>query len=112
MFERGDEESAEFAVFAPKFFKVILLQKAGEKRLREVFRVLARMAVAADISVKRIPISAPQSLQRHIGAGSGAAAGGEHERPARRREKIAGRGGGVGGIARRQNLIILEVTMI
>jgi len=43
-----------------------LFQQVGEERLREILRVVRRVAEATDVSVERIPVAPAERLQRAV----------------------------------------------
>ena len=58
--QRGEQEGAELPLLAAQPFEVVPGEEPGEKALRQIFGILARVAVPTNVGVKRIPISAAQ----------------------------------------------------
>ncbi len=54
----------QFAIFAVGGIEPAFFEQAAEEFLREVLGVMGRLAAAADIGVKRIPIGAADGFQR------------------------------------------------
>ncbi len=93
MFQGSEQESAELAFVAAEPFEIIFFEEPCEKRLRQVFSVLARGGLPANINIEGIPVRAAQRLERHVGLWCAAAASSEHDRPVGRGENV-GRGAG------------------
>ena len=83
MFKCGQQEAAEASAGPIRGMQIVLLQENGEEALRQVLRLLGRMALAARESVERIPITSAQLGQRGDGAGMTCMTGREDHRPVR-----------------------------
>src|ERR1019366_3245230 len=83
-FQGDEQECAELAFVAADAFQIIFFEQAGKESLREIFGILARMALPSDIRIKRIPVGAAQFFQGNIRLLRIAASGGKHGRPMRR----------------------------
>ncbi len=79
---RNDPKFSLFAVggIEPAFF-----EKAAEEFLREILRVVRRLAAAPDVGIERIPVGLADDFQRRRRIGRGLT-GREHDRPARVRK--------------------------
>ena len=89
MLQRRQQERTKPALLAAEALQVIALKEAGKETLGEVFGVLLRVAVAADVGIEGIPVGAAQFLQRPFCLWRAAAASGQHDRPVRRGENVA-----------------------
>ena len=93
MVHGGEQERSKAALLAIGVRHPIVLEEAREELLRQVLGVLRREAPAAHVSVKGIPVSLAELLQRAPGAGGVAAARSQHDRPVRGdKDGRAGRG--------------------
>src|SRR5262245_39309525 len=78
MFERSQQKGAELS-FAAELADEFVFHEPREKLLRQVLGVLCAAALAADISVKRIPVSAAERFQRSLRVGRSAVGSVEHD---------------------------------
>lgn len=92
------QEGAATAFLAIGGLQVILRQQAREELLREVVRVVRRVAGAAHIGAERIPVGAAEGLQCSGGIGRRLLLRREHDGPARGHEERRRDGGGVMGV--------------
>ena len=85
----GQQKAAKLASALVHGAQEVLFQKAREKRLRQILRVLGGVPLPADERVERIPIGRAQAGQRILHARRVAgAAGQEHNAPLRGREAL------------------------
>src|SRR5262245_14905429 len=99
MFERGQQKRAKLAPLAVGELQEFFLEETGKKGLRQVLRILRTTALATNISVKRIPVTAAKFLQGILRAGRGIMARSEHDAPVCCRKVAAvGSGGAPGGV--------------
>jgi len=66
-FQGGQEIAPQFALFRVHGQETPVSQKAGEKRLREVFGILPAVAGAAKKSVNRSPVDRAKFLEGGFG---------------------------------------------
>src|SRR5262249_20886795 len=85
MIERAEEKRPEFPALRVDLLHVALLKKSSEKRLRQVLRVLDRIAAASGVTVERRPVLLAQRGERLARFGR-RSSGREHDRPPRGRE--------------------------
>jgi len=95
---RGEEEGAEAAPGRGEAGEGVELEEPGEEALRQVLGIVRGMALAADESVERIPISLAQTGEGFLDADGIRAACGEDDGPmgggkARAARRLAGAGG-------------------
>src|SRR5438093_12758032 len=90
MFTGRQQEGAELALFPIHRGEEVLLQQPGEELLRQVLGLVGRMALAADESVKWIPIGAAQAGKGLFRLRRAPILGGDDEAPMGGREPAGG----------------------
>ena len=96
MVQGRKEKRAELSLLACDGAEGVLPEQPGEELLREVLRVMRRVAALADVGVERIPIGLTELCQRLAGAGRVIASGRQHNRPVCGDEDGPMRSAGVG----------------
>src|SRR5580704_8227939 len=86
MVQRAEQEAAEPATLRVDPAQGAFLQQVDEEILRQVLRVLAAVAAAADEGVNRIAIKTIELLQSSAGFRVAVSRGGGHQSPLGRAE--------------------------
>lgn len=88
VFEGSEQESTKPPFPGAKAIEIIAPKETGKETLRQVLGVLAGIAAAADVGVKRIPVVAAKLGECFVRLRRGAVAGGDNRRPVRRRKRV------------------------
>src|SRR5258705_11895223 len=81
--ESGQEKRAELSFASIHRAQVVLFQKAREEPLGQIFGVMLRGAASPNKDIERIPLRAPQLLQRFIALPRIVSSGRQHDAPMR-----------------------------
>src|SRR5438093_13719318 len=81
MTKRSEQEGPEPAFFTLNLGQVVLFQKTGEKRLREILGILWAIPLAAYVGVKWIPIEPAQLFESFSGLWRRLVACSQYDRP-------------------------------